>query len=526
MSGVSVVTPQLAAGDWIDAGRRRWPGAPCLVTEARSQSFAETAQRVDRLAGGLLAAGLRKGDRLAIVATDSIEHVELILACLKTGVVFCDLNFRMRRPELENVMAAARPKGIFWSERYADDVAGLIGDDAVIASDLGQGLESLIAGSDGSGLSHAAARGEEIVSVAFTSGTTGVPKGVLQSERMLRNIVYSGIREIDIRPGGFRYSGASLFHISGIGSVLYAIAGGCASLLLDQFDAPQVLRWMAEGGLTHCTLIPTMISSILDLPEIDGMQFPALRSIMYGGAAITPALLRRMIDVFDCDLYNGFGAGTEAGGQTMLGAAEHRRAIAGDEHLLGSIGTPILGVDLRLCDAELNDVAPGEVGEIVTRSETVMSGYLDQPELTARSLVDGWFRAGDMAYADDEGFLYLATRKADMIIRGGENVYPNEIESVLAEHASVAAVAVVGVPDEHWGEVIVAAVVLRHHDVESVELQQWCKSRLASYKVPERIEFVAALPTNANGKVEKRTLVEQMKQVSSPAGVGGGSDDD
>ena len=510
--------PQMALGDWIDAGRRRWPDVACLVTESRSQTYAETADRVDRLAGALLASGLVKGDRIGIVATDSIEHVELILACFKAGVVVCDLNFRLRRPELENIAAAAGLSGLFWSERYAAAVKGLVTAGAKLCSDLGPGLEQLIASSTGSGLAHAAARGEDIVSISFTSGTTGVPKGVLQSERMIRNITYSGIREMVIKPGGFRYSGASLFHISGIGSVLYAVASGCTSLLLDQFDAPTVLHWMQHRGLTHCTLIPTMISSILELPEIEGATFPELRTIMYGGAAITPALLRRMIEVFDCDLFNGFGAGTEAGGQTMLGAEEHRRAMAGDHHLLGSIGTPILGVDLRLCDADMNDVAPGEVGEIVTRSETVMSGYLDQPELTARSLVDGWFRAGDMAYMDEEGFLYLATRKSDMIIRGGENVYPNEIESVLAEHPAVAGVSVVGLPDEHWGEVVAAVVVVRDDTVTTDVLREWCRARLASYKVPEQVVFMPELPTNANGKVQKRLLVAMLSEGAEDVG--------
>ena len=205
-----------------------------------------------------------------------------------------------------------------------------------------------------------------------------------------------------------------------------------------------MLWWLQHGGITGCTLIPTMISAILALPAARQHPYPALQSMMYGGAPMTPALLREIIDTFECDLFNGFGAGTEAGGQTMLFPEDHVDALNGKEHLLGSIGKPIMGVDLRLCDDELRDVPPGEIGEIVTRSETVMSGYYDQPELTARSVVDGWFRAGDMAWMDDEGYLYLATRKADMIIRGGENVYPVEIESVLVDHPDVREAVVVG----------------------------------------------------------------------------------
>jgi acyl-CoA synthetase (AMP-forming)/AMP-acid ligase II len=513
---------QLAAGDWITLARRRWPDAPCLVdADSTTWTFAETAAQVEGISRALLARGLRKGDRLAIVATDSPAHVHLVLACLRVGVVFCDLNFRLRAGELANIVAAAQPRAIVFERRYealVDVIAG--GPSSTVELRLRLDGDELAAG-DGPPLPvHAAAHGEDIVSIAFTSGTTGVPKGVLQSERMIRNIVYSGVRELDIRPGGFRYAGAPLFHISGIGSVLYAIVGGCASLILPQFDAPAVLRWMQQGGLTYCLLIPTMISELLELPDATALGYPTLQSIMYGGAPMSPALLRRTIETFGCDLYNGFGAGTEAGGQTMLYPAEHRAAMAGKEHLLGSIGRPTLGVDLRLCDEHLRDVAPGEIGEIVTRSETVMSGYLDQPELTARSVIDGWFRAGDMAFMDAEGYLYLATRKADMIIRGGENVYPVEIESTLAEHPAVVSVAVVGVPDDHWGEIVAAALVVRERpDGLADELRAFCRERLASYKVPEVVEVFDELPRNSTGKLLKPAIADAVqRRVGDRAG--------
>jgi acyl-CoA synthetase (AMP-forming)/AMP-acid ligase II len=357
---------QLAAGDWVRVGARRWPDRPCLVDAAgKGRSYAEVADRVDRLGTALLEAGLRKGDRVAILATDSPAHVEVVLACLRTGVVFCDLNFRLRQPELANIVGRARPKAVFHDGRYRDLVDDITGEVAPLALrcqlDDDGSYERLLADTPPRLSVHSAARGEDIVSIAFTSGTTGIPKGVLQSERMIRNIIYSGIREIDVRPGGLRYAGAPLFHISGIGSTLYAIAGGSTALVLPQFEAETVLGWMQDGGLTHCTLIPTMISALLEVPGAKDARYPALRSIMYGGAPMSPTLLRQVIATFDCDLYNGFGAGTEAGGQTMLFPADHQLALAGREELLGSIGKPILGVDLRLCDESLNDVPPGEV---------------------------------------------------------------------------------------------------------------------------------------------------------------------
>ena len=513
----------LAVGDWITTGARKWSSAPCLVRPDAdrpagrfSRSFAETDERVTRLARALLGRGLQRGDRVGVLATDSFEHIEIVLACLKAGIVFCDLNYRLRPPELTNILERCPVRALFHSGRYAglvDEIGagdGVIGWRSCLDGTGADDLEALVAEGSADELA-AGGHGEDIVSIAFTSGTTGRPKGVLQSERMIRHIVYSGIREIRIQPGGFRYSGAPLFHISGIGSILYAVAGGCGSLVLPQFDADTVLWWLQHGGITSCTLIPTMISAILALPQARRHPYPTLTSMMYGGAPMTPALLREILETFGCDLFNGFGAGTEAGGQTMLYPEDHVDALNGKEHLLGSIGRPVLGVDLRLCDDGLQDVPRGEVGEIVTRSETVMSGYYDQPELTARSIVDGWFRAGDMARMDEEGYLYLATRKADMIIRGGENVYPVEIESVLVEHPSVHEVVVVGLPDDHWGEIVGAAVVLEAGSTLDVDaLRMFCRQHLASYKVPEHIRAFASLPTNATGKYLKGAVAELL----------------
>ena len=518
----------LAVGDWITSGARKWPTAPCLVrpepgrTDGRlCRSFAETNARVTCLANSLLASGLRPGNRIAVIATDSFEHIEIVLACLKAGVTFCDLNYRLRSSELANIVERCPVEALFYSGRYETIVDDLVGRGVEVGwrcrldDDGGPAeLEELVAAGASNELP-AQATGEDIVSIAFTSGTTGIPKGVLQSERMLRHIVYSGVREMRMQAGGFRYTGAPLFHIAGIGSVLYAVAAGCGSLVLPQFDAETVLWWLQHGGITGCTLMPTMISAILTLPAAREDPFPTLGSMMYGGAPMTAALLREIIATFRCDLFNGFGAGTEAGGQTMLFPEDHVAALNGAEHLLGSIGKPIMGVDLRICDDELREVPRGEIGEIVTRSETVMSGYYGQPELTARSLVDGWFRAGDMAWMDDDGYVYLASRKADMIIRGGENVYPVEIESVLVDHPDVRDAVVVGLADDHWGEIVGAAVILERGAVFDADaLRRHCHDRLASYKVPVHIRSFADLPKNATGKYLKGAVAALFGDVA------------
>jgi acyl-CoA synthetase (AMP-forming)/AMP-acid ligase II len=517
---------QLPIGDMLTATTRSYANRPCFVSpDGTVLTYSEVNRRVNRLARALTATGLVPGDRLAIVAVDSPEHVELVLACLKIGVVYCDLNYRLRPSELANIVNRAAPRMIVHSTRYhelVDGIAAGLGDRPLLVDLESGGARDLdvptlaAAVTDASDLD-AVPYGEDIVSIAFTSGTTGLPKGVLHSERYLRSMVASGIREVRLRPCSLRYNGPPLFHIAGIGTAFYGIATGAATLILPQFDAVTVLDWMQNRALNDVFLVPTMLSSILELPNVGESDYPHLRAIIYGAAPMTPTLLRRIMDLFDCEMYNVFGAGTEAGGQASLYPEDHLDALNGKPHLLESIGRVIPGVDLKLVDDDLREVPPGEPGEMLVRSQTVMSGYLDQPELTKQVVVNGWVRTGDVASMDDDGYLYLASRKADMIIRGGENVYPVEIESVLVECEAIVEVAVIGRPDAHWGEIVVAVVVARDGAVIDVPaVLEHCRSRLATYKVPERIVVLEQLPKNATGKIQKH-LIGALLEESAPS---------
>ena len=508
---------QLAIGDWVTMHARYQPGADCLVrADGSALSYGETNDQVTRIARALQAAGLRPGDRVGLLATDSPEYVIVQLASMKLGTTFVALNYRLSSPEILNMVQTAGLSALFTGGRYTE-IAGSA------ASALGARLR-LVAWLDGAPdgeLSYgdliasvtdtsefmSAAQPEDILSLALTSGTTSIPKGVLQSQRMIRATTISGAMELGIQPDDLIYSGAPLFHVSGIGHVLYGLSRGSASLVLPQFDADAVLRWMQGGRLRHCLLITSMVISVLDHPEVGNAGYEGLRSIMYGGAPMPPSVIRRMADTFGCDLYNGFGAGTEAGGQAMFRPADHRRALAGEEHLLGSIGRPAYGCDIKLCDPDGNEVRRGEIGEIYSRSESVMSGYLGQPELSAQAIRDGWFHAGDLAWLDENGYIFLAGRADDMIIRGGENVYPVEIENVIADHPAVLEVAVIGEPDHYWGEVV--DVVIRPVAGTTVTLEEvrdHCRGRLASYKIPQRLILTESLPRNPTGKIQKSRL--------------------
>ena len=497
--------------DWIRIHARNIPDRRCFVTDTGSTTFREVNSRVNCVANELARFGVRKGDRVALFATDSPEYVETLLACMKLGAVYVPLNFRLALPELQMLLRTAEAKVLFFSDRYTDmvrslDVPSLVATVCYDSSSGDAGYADLLErGADVE--IDTELNDDELVCLAFTSGTTALPKGVMHSQRMAKHMLVQCIIERRMTSTNFHYSAAPLFHVGGMLYALAGVARGHTSLILPAFDVQTVARWMASGELDGVFLVPTMIDSLLNEPEVQRADFSRLQSIAYGAAPMSPTLLRRVIDRFDCDLLNMFGAGTEAGLQTVLTPEDHRLALAGQEHLLGSIGKPGMGVDLKLCDDDLNEVPDGEVGEIVTRSDAVMDGYLGQPEETAKVLVDGWFRGGDMAYRDKDGYLYLSGRKKDMIIRGGENIYPIEIEDVLSKHPGVREVAVVGVPDEHWGEIVRAHVVLEPGaPFDEAEVREFCRARLAGYKVPALFAVQDELPRNASGKVLKRDL--------------------
>jgi len=518
---------RIQAGDWIRLSAQRYPDRACFVDEGTdtTHTFAQTNERVNRLANALTAAGVTKGDRLVVLANDSHRYMETLLASMKLGTTYVPLNVRLAAFEIQNLLTASGATWVFASGRYVDMASQMTTVDGspprIIAYDAPVGdaatpadawsgaamFEDFIADADADE-PRVEVDDTDIIGLAFTSGTTGLPKGVMQSQGMIKQMVLTCLVDYETGAEECRYSAAPMFHISGMAMIMMGVLKGYPNLLASQFDPKRVLDWLANDRLTACFMVPTMIASVLDQPGVEDHEYDRLGSILYGAAPMPPSLLRRAMRVFGCDFIQAFGAGTEAGLQAILSSADHRRAVDGAEHLLSSIGRPASNVDLRLCDDELNDVPRGQVGEIVTRSDMVMSGYLDNPEASADALAGGWFRAGDLAWMDDDGYLYLSGRKKDMIIRGGENVYPIEIETVLFEHPAVKDVAVVGLPDDHWGETVAAYLVIEPGVTQpgDDELADFCRSKLARYKVPTTYAWVEEFPLNASGKVLKREL--------------------
>lgn len=516
----------ISLGESITITARRQPEHTSFVLHDGSHhTFEQTNTRVNRLVWALQERGVTRGSRLAVFSLDSHRYIEIVLAAAKLGATYMPLNYRLSRGELDVLVSRARPAVFFYDSRYESLIDGIgqqhpsvhtvVRLDEIPGETTSPYERLLAAGHDKE--PPVVSGDDDIIGLAFTSGTTGLPKGVLQSQRMLKSINATQLLEYRARPDDVRYVAAPQFHIAGMAMTLMGVAYGFTSVILPQFDAKHTQRLLAEDVLTGIFLVPTMISSILQLEGVEDHSYDRIRLMMYGAAPMPPSLLRRALDVFGCDFLQAFAAGTEAGLQVRLTPEDHVLALEGKSELFASIGKPAYGVDLRLVDDNMDDVPQGQVGEIATRSDMTMDGYLEMPEESARALRDGWFRAGDMARADEDGYLYLSGRKSDMIIRGGENIYPVEIESVLTSHPAVLAAAVVGITDEHWGETVQAWVVLDAAQPRptAADLTAHCRGALASYKVPAEIIAAEQLPTNASGKVVKADLRSRAGELRS-----------
>lgn len=513
--------PHITVGEMLTLAAERERDKPAfLLPDGSAQSFEATNGRVNQLVDALRQEGFTRGDRIAVLALDSHRYMELILACMKMGVAYVPLNYRLMPSEVNTLLVRAQPTAIFIDSRYA----GLLQNLRERHPGIRLWLTFDDPNNEGAGYERFIATGrqiepdvicddEDILALAFTSGTTGLPKGVIQSQRMMKSITQSCAVDYLASRDDVRYCAAPTFHISGVCGLYMGIAVGFTSVLLPQFDAPSVLDLLANDQLTAAFLVPTMISSLLQRDGVGDHQYERLELITYGASPITPGLLRRALDTFDCDFLQAFGAGTEAGLQSVLTPDDHRRALTSEPKLLESAGRPSFGVAMRIVDDEMRPLPAGEVGEVATRSDQVMNGYLGLRDETVYALRDGWFRAGDMGYLDKDGYLYLHGRKKDMIIRGGENIYPYEIEAVLSEHTAVVQSAVIGVPDEHWGETVRAFVTIADGShIDAAQLTEHCQASLAKYKVPAEFVIIDEMPTNASGKILKREL--RIRQVS------------
>jgi len=493
-------------GDLTRLQARRRPDKPALIFGDVSVTYRQFDRRANALANALIAAGIAAGDRVAILAENSVEYAVATQAVAKAGAILLPLNFRLAAAELAYIVGNAEPALIFTESGYAAILGEAMAQAGiscrVVMMDAGEAGFGDIAAGMPDGPPQRAVDPHSAAIMMYTSGTTGFPKGVLYAHTNYFTLFDGLMVEGDFGPGDVVHLALPLFHNAGLNGALNTTlyAGGTTVIHRGNFDAPVVLKQIADHGVTVGLWVPTNLAILLDHPDFARHDVSSLRRIFYGGMAIRTDLRERAEAAFAADFYQVYGS-TECGNITVQGPQEHRDRP-------GVTGREFYNVEMRIVDDQGREVGPGEVGEVLLRAgDCGMMGYWRNEEATGAAMRDGWIHSGDLARVGAGGFITVVDRKKDMIISGGENVYPAEVEAVLHRHPSVAEAAVFGIPDAKYGETVCAAIVLRPGTAMSAaDVDAYCLENLARYKRPRKVDFHDRLPRNVAGKVTKQVL--------------------
>ena len=478
-------------------------------------SYGEHFDRVGRVCGVLNALGVRGNTPFAVLANAGHHYVELWRAGLAGGGVINPLNTRLAPDEIVYILNDSRAEVLFVDAAHAEvaielrsRVPGLrqvvqFGDGPAAKCDAQ--LDELMKTSSSS-LPPEPAEDSAAV-LMYTGGTTGLPKGVVLSQKAIALVIYRMLIEFPITVGTRFLNFMPMFHIGGITSWGLLLPVGGRTLVLPAFDAAAVNHAIREHDVTLIGAVPTMLAQMLEHPDFEPSMIASLRLILYGAAPMPPTLLDRLLAVSpDLALAQSYGMTECASTATVLGPSDHRRG----GKILQSVGRAAVGVEIDIRDTHGKPVAEGDIGEIYVRCDSIMTEYWNKAEQTQASLIDGWYRSGDAGRLDEQGYLFLADRVKDMIVSGGENVYSLEVENAISSHRDVIQVAVIGIPDELWGETVHAVVVCEPESIDADELTAYARKTIAGFKVPKSWTLQSdPLPVSAAGKVLKRELRER-----------------
>jgi long-chain acyl-CoA synthetase len=496
----------------LERAARLWPDEVAVVCGDLSITYAELRHRVNGLGAALSELGVAAGARVGFLGVNSLAHLEAWLAVPAHGRVLVDLNFRLADAELAFMIDDCEPELLIAGEEQLERGRRLQERCASVRTLVAEAdYEALVrsAPTDPPGIDE-----DEVATISYTGGTTGTPKGVMLSHRNLlanarHNLIATGHdrrdRWLHVCP---------MFHVAGTANVFACTWVGAQQIVLPRFEATAVAEAIDRHRITHTVLVPTMLGMLLDhLDEHPEADVSSLRHVQYAASPITREVQQRAVLRLGCDIVQFYGMTEAAPTVTECGAEDHRRGVAGEEPFttrLGSVGVPVPGVEAQIRTSDGSPVPVGQVGEIWVRGPNVMLGYWRRAEATAEAFSGDWYRTGDAAYADADGYMYLVDRLRDMIVSGGENVYSIEVEAVLMEHPAVTEAAVFGVPDPRWGERVHAVVVLADKNgADEESLIEHCRAHIAGYKIPRAIELrTEPLPRSGAGKLLKHTLRE------------------
>jgi acyl-CoA synthetase (AMP-forming)/AMP-acid ligase II len=487
------------------------PDALAIRFGGVDRSRARLLQRVRQLAAALRTSGIGPGDRIAVLDLNHPATVELTLACAQIGAACAVVNFRLAPPEIVYVVADSAARLLL----HGPELAATVGEIRDKLSDVervipvggdGDEYEAWLAAHEPDPNRHMSMPDDCFLQL-YTSGTTGFPKGTMLTHRGMLAHSANVAADASLGPGDVMQVAMPLFHVGGMSYALIGLSCGATLTMLRTPDPVAVLDMLEHGGVTHTFLVPALLAVMMRVPGVGDRPFPMLRGVYYGASPMPLPVLRASLAVFPGRVAQVYGMTEASGVVTTLKADDHDDpAVA---HRLVSAGTPIRGVQIEVRDPATDQpVTVGEPGEICVRTDQLMSGYWGKPEATAAAITaDGWLRTGDGGHVDADGYVYVTDRIKDMIISGGENIYPAEIERVLAEHPTVGDCAVFGVPDERWGEVAKAVVVAApRQTVDADALLAYCREHLALFKCPKTVDVLDELPRNPTGKILKKDL--------------------
>lgn len=488
--------------DMLRATATAYPEAAALGPRETAIDFATFDARVHRIANGLLAEG-EAGDRIAILGRNSDAQVELMFGILRAGQVVLPLNWRLVPAEIAYILRHSGATRLFVDPAFLPVAAQACADNPVPITVLDHGFAAWRDVQSERPVGRPG-RAEDVALQMYTSGTTGLPKGVmLTNANVVASVAIFSRPPLDLAPGDVIYAPAPMFHITGIGPVLRMAQSGARLVVSGAFDPDDAVRVMARERVSYTTLAPAMIQACLAAPSFPGADLSALGLIAYGGAPIAESVLREATTRIGCRFVQCYGLTETTGPITILSPEDH----APGRDLLLSCGRAAGDIAIRVVDSEGRDLSPGATGEIVVRGPINMAGYAADSEATAATIRDGWLHTGDAGYIDADGYLFIRDRVKDMIVSGGENIYPVEVENALLEHDGVADAAVIGVPDARWGEAVLAMVVPVAGAPEDAQaILDFCRTRIAAYKCPKSIRFTDAVPRNAAGKILRREI--------------------
>ncbi|MBS0527322.1 MAG: long-chain-fatty-acid--CoA ligase [Proteobacteria bacterium] len=489
---------------------RRQPDVAALVHDGRITTYGELDRAASRIANALIAEGVRPQTRVAHLDKSTDRFFELLFGVAKANAVMVSVNWRLAPPEVAHIVNDAEAEILVVGEEYFPMIEKIRGELKTVRKIVAFGrhpeAESFTTWRDRQPAAdpNLPTRPTDTAVQFYTSGTTGLPKGAELINRNFSSMMPLWTKEWLLGPGVPNLVCLPMFHIGGAGWGIAGLFAGATNHVVREFVPAEILATIQRERLQVMLLVPAMILFLVQAPQIRETDLSSLRLIVYGASPIPAELLKQAMKIFPCGFQQVYGLTETTGAITVLPARDHD---PGDARKLLSCGYAQKGVELRIVGDDGKDLPAGRVGEIAVRSAQVMGGYWKLPEATARAVQGDWFFTGDAGYLDDKGYLYIYDRVKDMIVSGGENIYPAEVESALFGHPSVADVAVIGVPDERWGEAVKAVVVKKAGaDVTPAELINWARERIAGYKLPKSVDFIDTLPRNPTGKILKREL--------------------